>query len=310
MQSPNAIALRVGAWRVDTAAARISRDGEEVRLEPRMLRLLQCLVERAGETVTSDDLLSQVWPGVIVTPDSVYQAIATLRRLLGDDPKQPSYIATVPRVGYKLIAPVAPWTETMAQALTPNGLSAESPQPNKPPVAWRRRLGLAFAAGVATLVGLGVMGIVPLPRLEIGAPQKFIAVLPFLDLTESMGEEYFADGITEELIDRFSKIPGLRVPSPTASFYFKGKQEPVPEMAHKLGVGYVLDGSVRKSGGMVRVAARLVCGEDGIVLWSETYDRPLDDLLMVQDDIADAVSKALQPTIGDTARPAAERAAH
>ena len=128
-------------------------------------------------------------------------------------------------------------------------------------------------------------------------PQKSIAVLPFLDLTEEMNEEPFADGMTEELIDRFSKIPGLRVPSPTSSFYFKGKQIAVAEIAKTLGVAYVLDGSVRKSGARLRVATRLIHADSGYVVWSETYDRPLDDILMVQDGIAGEVTKALRASI-------------
>ena len=103
--------------------------------------------------------------------------------------------------------------------------------------------------------------------------------------------------MTEELIDKLSKIQGLRVPSPTSSFYFKGKQVPVGDIAKTLGVAYVLDGSVRKSGARVRIAARLVRAENGYVAWSETYDRPFGDLLMVQDDIAGEVTKALKASI-------------
>jgi transcriptional activator of cad operon len=128
-------------------------------------------------------------------------------------------------------------------------------------------------------------------------PQKSIAVLPFLDLTEGMHEETFADGMTEELIDKFSKIPGLRVPAPTSSFYFKGKQIPIADIAKKLGVVYVLDGSVRKSGARLRVAARLIRADNGYVVWSETYDRPFDDILRVQDEIAGEVTKALKASI-------------
>jgi TolB-like protein len=102
--------------------------------------------------------------------------------------------------------------------------------------------------------------------------------------------------VTEELIDKLSKIPGLRVPSPTSSFYFKGKQIPVADIAKSLGVAYVVDGSVRKSGEMLRVAARLVRADNGYVVWSETYDRPFTDRLMVQDDIAGEVAKALNAT--------------
>ena len=125
-----------------------------------------------------------------------------------------------------------------------------------------------------------------------GAPPS-IGVLPFLDLTEGMVQEEFADGITEELIGKLSKIPGVRVPAPTASFNLKGKQLAVAEIGRQLGVVYVLDGSVRKSASTLRVAARLMRADDGYVLWSETYDRPADDLLMIQDDIAGEVQKAL-----------------
>jgi len=121
--------------------------------------------------------------------------------------------------------------------------------------------------------------------------------MPFLDLTEGMKEETFADGMTEELIDRLSKIPGLRVPPPTSSFYFKGKQITIADIAKSLGVAYVLDGSVRKSGARLRVATRLIRADSGYVVWNETYDRPLDDILMIQDDIAGEVTKALKTSI-------------
>jgi TolB-like protein len=112
-----------------------------------------------------------------------------------------------------------------------------------------------------------------------------------------MKEEEFTDGLTEELIGRLSKIPSLHVPAPTSSFYFKDKQKPVAEIARNLGVVYVLDGSVRKSGKRVRIATRLVRAENGYVIWSETYDRAMDDILVVQDDIADKVTKALSKTV-------------
>ena len=122
-------------------------------------------------------------------------------------------------------------------------------------------------------------------------------MLPFLDLTEGMKEEEFADGMTEELIDKLSQIRGLRVPSPTSSFYFKGKQVSVADFAKALGVAYVLDGSVRKSADRVRIAVRLVRAENGYVVWSETYDRPLHDIIMVQDDIAGEATRALRTSI-------------
>jgi TolB-like protein len=245
------------------------------------MRLLLCLAERPGEVVSIDELLERAWSGVIVGPDSVYQAVASLRRMLGDDPKEPKYIATVPRLGYRMVASVGPW---------------EDPPPARVPASHRlRRTGVVWAAGAALSVAILLMLGSVASRTT---PPRSIAVLPFLDLTEGMKEEEFADGVTEELIDRLSKIPGVQVPPPTSSFYFKNKKVPVADIARSLGVSYVLDGSVRKSGTRLRVAARLVRPNDGYVIWSESYDRPWGDTIGVQDEIATEVTKALKSSIG------------
>jgi len=316
MQGPITKPLRIGDWCVDPASGQISRQGETARLEARTMRLLLCLAEHAGEVVSIDDLLDQVWSGVIVSPDSVYQAVTSLRRTLGDDPRQPTYIATVPRLGYRMVATVEPWTDrpsvngSSAQALGKDGAPTGSAK-----AGLRLTSGLVLAVigafGVALVIaGLGaafvaflIHGKVSVRRSAetasvVAQPQNAIAVLPFLDLTQGMKEEEFADGMTEELIDKLSKIPGLRVSSATASFYFKGKQIPVADIAKSLGVTWALDGSVRKSGTWIRVDARLMRADNGYVVWSETYDQPMTNLLMVQDDIAGAVAKALRVSIG------------
>jgi transcriptional activator of cad operon len=265
------------------------------------MRLLLCLAERPGEVVSIDDLLDRVWSDVVVAPDSVYQAVASLRRQLGDDPKKPAYIETLPRLGYRMVATVSPWVagEQATPAIT---------DPAGPPERSGSRFvaSVIWAAGVALCLavvgGLLFYGRIANNNHSAAAavapqPQKSIAVLPFLDLTETMNQEPFADGMTEELIDKLSKIPGLRVAPPTSSFYFKGKQVTVADVAKALGVAYVLDGSVRKSGTRLRVAARLIRADNGYVVWSETYDRPLDDILMVQDEIAGEVTRALRASI-------------
>jgi transcriptional activator of cad operon len=289
--------LRVGDWCVNPVSGQISRKGETVRLEMRTMRVLVCLAEHVGEVVSIDELLDAAWAGVNVSPDSVYQAVASLRRLLGDDPKQPTYIATVPRLGYQMVAEVAPWKDD-ASAATPTVPQTKGSRLR----GWQWAV---LAAGVCGVVVIDVLAVhsrvVTLKQPQeaaVAAQQNSIAVLPFLDLTEEMTEEPFADGMTEELIDKLSKISGLRVPPPTSSFYFKGKQVSVAEVAKALGVKYVLDGSVRKSGKMVRVAARLVRADNGYIMWTETYDRPFEDLLMVQDEIAGEVTKALRSSIG------------
>ena len=301
--------LRIGDWRVHPASGQISRNGETAKVEARTMRLLVCLADHSGQVVSIDDLLNQVWPDVTVSQDSVYQAIASLRRLLGDDPKQPAYIETVPRLGYRMITKVSSEEESADPVPVPETAQSPAavhapqyglrPQPGFAgnPVRWIAAVTLClilFAAGVVFLVHQKASIPTPIPASQ---PQKSIAVLPFLDLTQGMHQEEFADGMTEELIDKLSKIPGLQVPPPTSSFYFKGKQIPVAEISRSLGVAYVLDGSVRKSGSMLRVAARLLRADNGYIVWSETYDRPFTDLLMVQDDIAGEVTKALKASI-------------
>jgi transcriptional activator of cad operon len=273
--------LRIGDWFVNPLSGEIARGDERVRLEARTMRLLLCLAEKPGEVVSIDDLLSQVWSGVVVTPDSVYQAVAALRRLLGDDAKQPAYIVTVPRLGYRLVAPVEPQVDS-------------PPAPSRVPLRSR-----TYAAAFVALLAVAALTYYLTSSRTAAGPEvaQTIAVLPFLDLTDTMNEEPFADGMTEELIHKLSKVPGLRVPAPSAAFYYKNKQLPVAEIARALHVTYVLDGSVRKSGDTLRVAARLLRADDGYVVWSETYDRPLDDKLMVQDDIAGEVTSALRQSI-------------
>lgn len=300
--------LRIGDWYIDPASSEISRNGEIARLEIRTMRLLLCLAEHAGEIVSIDELLRQVWPDVAVTPDSVYQAVASLRRTLGDDPKQPAYIATVPRLGYRMIAPVSPTTALAPIAGHPSEISHPRDTSRSP---WKAPLVWTIAAAVGVLIVFGAAHFrhakadsrAAIAASIVSPPQKSIAVLPFLDLTEGMKNEEFADGMTEELIDRLSRVPGFRVPAPTDSFYFKDKQLPVADIAGKLGVAYVLDGSVRKSGNRMRVAARLIRADNSYVLWTESYDRPVGDILMIQDDIASSVTQALKASIGGEAQP-------
>jgi transcriptional activator of cad operon len=325
--------LRIGAWRVSPASGHISQNGVTSRVEVRTMRLLLCLAEHAGEVVSIDDLLNQVWPEVTVAPDSVYQAVTSLRRLLGDDPKQPTYVETVPRLGYRMIATVSPWTDpsdastdTHSNAPAPAHANPQTnsspPSASEPLTSATKKSGYRLGARIALALGAAICVVLVFAFLFRGklvnsndrgsraiAPQpsqKSIAVLPFVDLTDAMNQEPFADGMTEELIDKLSKVPGLRVPSPTASFYFKGQLWPrsngasqisIADIARILSVACVLDGSVRKSGSRLRVDARMIRADNGYVIWSETYDRAFDDILMVQDDIAGKVTKALTASI-------------
>lgn len=296
--------IRIGEWRVNPATNEISRGSENFRLEARTMRLLLCLAERAGEVVSIDELLNEVWAGVNVSSDSVYQAVASLRRLLGDDAKQPAYIVTVPRMGYRMVAAVKVDgelgnTSTHSLGTTPGAGQATSGSAKH---ASRIAAGVVVSAGSALCIVL-VLAFLFHNRnrasaASAGPQERSVAVMPFLDLTEQMDKGPFADGMTEELIDKLSKIPGLHVPSATASFYFRGKDASLPDIAKVLGVRYVLDGSVRRSSGWLRVDVRLSRADNGYVVWSETYDRPMANILAIQDDIAGQVAKALQSSIG------------
>jgi transcriptional activator of cad operon len=262
------------------------------------MRLLLCLAEHAGEVVSIDRLLDRAWSGVVVSQDSVYQAVASLRRVLGDDPRQPTYIETVPRLGYRMVANVSPWVDQPLTASTSD--LTMSPPHSRSRAAWTAVGALCLMVVVVAFLFVRKAPNDTRSTAGDGVPPslKSVAVLPFQDLTDEMTQEPFADGMTVELIDKLSKIPGLRVHAPMSPTSLKGKRIGIADMAKMLDVVYVLDGSVRKSGARLRVTARLIHANDEYVVWSRTYDRPFDDILIVQDDIAGEVTKALTVSLG------------
>jgi transcriptional activator of cad operon len=296
--------LRVGTWCVDPTAGKISRDGETIRVDARVMRLLQYLAERNGQVVSVDELLDRVWSGVVVTPDSVYQAVASLRRTLGDDPRQPTFIANVPRLGYRMVATVGPWVDPATPEDPPSVSAGDLPNvtdPHERSSPNRRRmllagvaLGVVLLAASALLIDRSADDEAAVNPVATGTSPSSVAVLAFLDLTEEMDQEYFGDAMTEDLIDQLSKNQGLRVAPPRSSFAFKGKQATVGEIAAALGVAYVLDGSLRESGSTLRVTARLIRADGGFIVWSQSYERPLGELPTIRDDIVSHVVEALR----------------
>jgi len=312
MQASESPVIRIGAWRVDPALDEISKDGNTVKLERRAMQLLLCLAKHADQVISVEQLLDEVWAGVVVTPDSVYHAVAALRRLLGDDPKRPAYIANVPRRGYRLIAPVASGIDsTHLPPENPQGPAVEAARNTLAVMQsgshWRRfALVLAVCASLALgylLVGrfwLSKNATTGEQQLTNGATvvaDRSIAVLPFVDMSEKEDQQYFADGMAEEVLDLLANIPGLKVIGRTSSFQFKGKNVDLRAIGSALGVSYVVQGSVRRSGERFRVTTQLVSAQDGSNLWSYTYDEPVGDTLKVQDQIASNLARALQVTV-------------
>src|SRR5215831_4030315 len=337
-------AFRIREWRVDPALDEISREGATIKLEPRAMRVLVCLAERAGEVVSVDQLLETVWKDLVVTQHSVYQAIAVLRRALGDNPKNPTYIASVLRRGYRLVAPIEPDGATQDLVALPAEALAEGDLREKPtpvreetrPLApeaakggqgVERRRGLRYGLTVIALLVLA--GSVWWFSLRLGRehvaggsaayapdterhaettsavftpPPHSVAVLPFTNLSGDPKQEYFSDGMTEELINSLAQVGALRVTARTSSFSFKGKDADIGTIARQLNVAAILEGSVRRSGNKVRITAQLINGVSGFHIWSQDYDRDLNNVLNLQTDIATAVARELQAKLlGDEA---------
>lgn len=294
--------MHIGDWHIDPVAGRISRDGETVRVEARTLKLLLVLAQHPGETVSIDELLEQVWSGVVVTPDSVYQAVATLRRLLGDDPKQARYIATVPRLGYRLVAAVRESSEGATRPLEPSSLldSGASPPPEEqvPSRRLAATIGVVIAgiALIAALISLRAFDSLGAAR---HGSQLSVGVAPFVDLTPSMDQDALADDMTVGVADRLGRNPALHTAGSRSSYYLIGKQVSTEQVGRALGVAYVVDGSVRRSGDIIRIVTRLVRADSGVVLWSQVRDQPLHNLDAAQDEIARDVAATLM-NIGRT----------
>jgi len=324
--------VQIGAWRVDPELDEISRDGQTIKLEPKMMQLLLCLTANAGQVISVEQLLDEVWKDVVVTPDSVYHAVAALRRVLGDDSKNPTYIANVMRRGYRLIAPVIPLgtADTLTprvqsehltgatQAVTP---SAGPPRTQSIRTLERRTFGSAILAVLALVLACFIVNrvwiarrstaahfaatvahekaqrVTAAPAAAIAPPPDSIAVLPFVDLSQEHDQEYFADGMAEEVLDLLTGVPGLKVIGRSSSFQFKGQNQDLRKIGNALGVRYVVEGSVRRSGEQVRVTAQLIDTTDGSHLWSDKYDEPMGNVLTVQDRIAAGLVRALQLSI-------------
>jgi len=276
---------RLGDLTLDTGPQLVFRAADPIALPKLSYDLLLVLARAAPNLVSLDELMRLVWPGLVVSPETVSQRIKMLRDALGDDSRLPRYIASRRGRGYRMLPAVE---EISDRAAAIAGAFASAPA--------HAGSGASPTATATATASAGASAPAPVSA-------KSLAVLPFLDLSEKGDQEYFADGLAEELINLLSRIPDMRVPARTSSFYFKGKSEDVPTIASKLMVAHVLEGSVRKSGDRLRVTAQLVRADSGYHLWSQTYDRQFDDVFKVQDEIAAAVVKALKAKLLDAKTP-------
>jgi adenylate cyclase len=230
-----------GHFRFEPASGRLWRDGTEIKLTRKAALVLAALLERPGEPVSKDTLFASVWRGTVVSDDALVTCVQELRKALGDDARQPLYIETRHRQGYRFAAAVA-----------------------------------GEGAGAAD-------------------ESMAIAVLPFADMSPDRDQDYLCEGLAEELIDALAHIEGLRVAARTSSFQFRGTHD-LREIRTKLGVGSVLEGSVRKAGDRLRITVQLIDATTGYHKWSEKFERSAADVFAVQDEIAATVAGLLRGT--------------
>jgi TolB-like protein/DNA-binding winged helix-turn-helix (wHTH) protein/Flp pilus assembly protein TadD len=295
-------------FRLDTANHLLWRNDERVPIAPKGFDVLAYLVEHAGRVVTQDEILEALWPETHVNPEVLRKYILEIRKALGDRPDNPEFIQTVPKRGYRFVAPVTDESAAERPDLPTSGATEEqgAEEDDRPAITLseqegsfvkRRLRKLAIIPVLAVIVAAGLGAYFLLTRngrKSSSSTNTSIAVLPFADMSPSQDQEYFSDGLTEQLINDLAKIPNLKVIGRSSAFQFKGKNEDLREVGRKLGVANVLEGRVRREGNHVRITAELIKADDGFQLWSQTYDRGIEDIFAVQDEIALAATDALQ----------------
>lgn len=294
--------LRVGDWQADGAINALDRAGDAVRVEPKAMEVLMVLAGRAGEVVSREELLAAVWPGVVVGDDALTQAVIKLRKALGDDPRAPSYIETISKRGYRLIAPVAASDGRAA------GHGDVADGTGRSPASARRGAWLGIAAVVALALVVAAVYVFDPQRAPQGPPAAgafdpqdadredviTLTVLPFETLGAGSEQADLARGIGSDLMTDLSRLSELRVIGAAANATGGSRAPP--------NARYVVSGSVQREGGTLRVNVRLTDSRTGEQLWSERFERPAGDLLAIQNEVSRRLVLQLPGTISDAER--------
>jgi TolB-like protein/DNA-binding winged helix-turn-helix (wHTH) protein/Flp pilus assembly protein TadD len=289
--------VRFDRFRFDPETGRLWAGPQEVRLTPKSTAVMTVLIAHAGEPVTKESLFAAVWPDTAVSDDALTTCISELRRALEDDAKQPRFIETRHRRGYRFAAPLSPVEEVAAPALDQPAVAAvAAPAPASPTEPGERRARWLIGAVAGAL--LLVVGVLGFRNTNPEVPIRSLAVLPLANLTGDPAQEYFSDGMTDALITNLASLPALRVISRQSVMRYKGSAKPLPEIARDLGVEGVVQGSVVRSGGRVRVTAQLVHAPTDRHVWAQSYERPLEDVLALQGELARAIAEAVRITVG------------
>jgi TolB-like protein/DNA-binding winged helix-turn-helix (wHTH) protein len=294
-----------------------------VAIGSRALDLLGFLAEHPGELVSKDAIMDAVWPGTAVEEGNLTVQVSALRRILDENRDRGSCIQTVPGRGYRFVAPVTRKNGAALPLPRPpsgngsDGLIAEIGEPRNPKASaatgprdryrgWRAIVAVIAALGLfATVVAIWNWRSPWFGDPRVMPPRLSIVVLPFTDLSEDRKQEYFADGITDDLTTDLSRITGMFVISRNTALTYRNKPIDTKQIGRELGVRYLLDGSLRRSGNQVRVNAQLIDTENNGHLWAERFDRDIGDVFALQNEITSRIAVALNLELigADAARP-------
>lgn len=282
-----------GDYELDCRTGELRRNGTALGLQPQPAKVLSILVSRAGEIVTREELTDQVWGSDthVDFEHGLNFAIRKIRSVLEDDPDQPRFVETIPKRGYRFVAAVV-------NPAAMEEVQRQSPSPSAAPHSVPARRKILYAAGVVALAGLvGFSWYLRGSRAgKASASQiRSLAVLPLRNLSNDPNQEYFSDGMTDELITDLAKAGGLRVISHTSVERYKGTKLSLPEIARELGgVDAVVEGTVLRSGDRVRITAQLIDGRSDQHLWADTYDRSLRDILSTENEVSQAIAETIK----------------
>ena len=300
MQANNNQCFYLNDWWVCPAEGRLMHDDVTSHLEPKAMEVLMYLALHAGRVVSREELEREVWHGALVGYDAVTNTIIKLRKALQDDSRNPRFIATVPKKGYQLIVTPDFKQPTLLLASTelPSSLTAPAmDETHHTARNWnnfnRKVIALVLLLGLGvTITSIWLSGE---SADSIKVPS--IIVLPFDNLSDESGQETLADGITEDIITDLSRLSSLFVLATNTSFSYKGKQVLPKQVGTELNVDYVLKGSIRPFGNKLRMTAQLIDASTGFNVWAERYDRNLDEIFSVQDEVLESIVSALAVTL-------------
>ncbi len=301
--------ITFGAFTVDAAAGEVRKHGVRLKLAGQPMQILQMLLERPDSVVTREELRAALWAGdtFVDFDHSLNAAVNKLREALGDSADNPRYIETLPRRGYRFIGQVNGLAEAQPSADLPARSGTAKPEPSQTTGTPRARRWLAATAvaAVATAAIVVALDMGGMRDAIFGAREpavwnrsvQSLAVLPFANLSGDPEQEYFADGMTEELISQLARIQSLRVISRTSAMQYKQARKPLPEIGRELGVQAVVEGSVMRAGNRVRISAQLVEAASDRHIWAATFDRDVADVLALQSEVARTIAEQIHAQV-------------